>query len=1051
MERVKRAPKNEPHFQVDWRQLSYYYKHKALSTRLKSIGLSSNRSEHSEQISLDGESDITSTSGNKPGSRKQILNSLDGCFRSGELSAILGPSGAGKSTFLSSLFGEKQEGAYGQTKVTWFDQSSPEEVRLKNSRRPLRIACLPQHDHLLHHLTVYEALLFASKIKNTRNGQGKDKASRNFHRMNVRRVAKMLRLTDCLGTKCGKLSGGQYKRVSIGQELLSEPDIIILDEPTSGLDSMTCLSTIQTLKSIVSFQPMSIILTIHQPDVDVLNLFDHVYVIAQGGIAIFEGPPSNIMPTLAQVDLKAPYPNYNPARFIVEHAFVTDLSESEATMRSMAAITEPPKDSDDLFDSEHLSDSEDELAEANLKKSKSLSTGDAIKRSILSLTEALSGKEMTSEASNRSRKDKKPLLNLGVKTLDGHLITSEQLHLNQMHIDSMEVKEAIRLEQSARQDLIRRLNEIQKSRYYNKEIKVNCDDPSGKTLDKFVSPSSKTGTFDVKGDENLSDGYSFGCRKDCEELGSLKKVSLNTRYHEVAMCKSMSLADLHGPKGEAGGEGDGKRVSTDMSRLASPSSHMSLQASKYEATRGDLGLPEDEKQQNSERGNDSAVSRTGSALDHESSSSASSSSSFVANDYICLDLYSDVTSRFSTTTRSSGARTPSIKHLKRQFDKRLSSKNSSHASTDHPLWYHASILTHRTWLSIIRDPIFFGIQAFMHTTIPILLAFIFGSVQDEGCPKVGEFDIVEFAYSSSDVLLGTMLSIRRSVGNVGIMFFEMFVLCFAINCITALVFPSDMMVLLKEYRNGWYSLRSYLLGRTLADLPVPVVLHSVAIIMLYILTGQPYSLWRLSAIVLLVVMASLVAQSVGLTIGAILMKSSQSAVLAAAGIVAPFFALSGFIVRIHTLPWIAQAAAKGSYLYHLLNGFIVLRYGFGRCPCNEEDFDIDPTHKIPDNLNTMASLWVGTYSDEYAVKVGIDRNLTDPNIDVIGKLVSAFNTAKSFGHQIQSCRDVLPYAMLDFNIRDQDIYWSFLVIIFMIIASRCLTFIAIYYKIRSYS
>ena len=58
------------------------------------------------------------------------------------------------------------------------------------------------------------------------------------------------------------VSGGERKRVCIGNEILINPSLLFLDEPTSGLDSTTALRIIQLLHDIaeVTNQKMLIIL-----------------------------------------------------------------------------------------------------------------------------------------------------------------------------------------------------------------------------------------------------------------------------------------------------------------------------------------------------------------------------------------------------------------------------------------------------------------------------------------------------------------------------------------------------------------------------------------------------------------------------------------------------------------------------------------------------------------------------------------------------------------------------------------------------------------------
>merc|ERR1739848_651155 len=65
------------------------------------------------------------------------------------------------------------------------------------------------------------------------------------------------------GIRIGRrgISGGEKKRVAIGQELLYNRSVILLDEPTSGLDSTTALNLVHTLHTLAQVGNRTIVTT----------------------------------------------------------------------------------------------------------------------------------------------------------------------------------------------------------------------------------------------------------------------------------------------------------------------------------------------------------------------------------------------------------------------------------------------------------------------------------------------------------------------------------------------------------------------------------------------------------------------------------------------------------------------------------------------------------------------------------------------------------------------------------------------------------------------
>lgn len=110
--------------------------------------------ESNYDLSIDCDSNtykFFSFSPREPPKPRLILNHVNGHFKSGELVALMGPSGAGKTTLLDCLIGKRERGLTGRISVT---------------RPKLRMAIVPQIDHLLPQFTVKESIIWASRMKN---------------------------------------------------------------------------------------------------------------------------------------------------------------------------------------------------------------------------------------------------------------------------------------------------------------------------------------------------------------------------------------------------------------------------------------------------------------------------------------------------------------------------------------------------------------------------------------------------------------------------------------------------------------------------------------------------------------------------------------------------------------------------------------------------------------------------------------------------------------------------------------------------------------------
>lgn len=234
----------------------------------------------------------------KRGKKKDVLKSISGTFKSGELTAIMGPSGAGKSSLMNILTGFVKSGVDGT-------------VSFGNTSKSRKMCCyILQDDSFFPWFTVEEAMILAATLKISNNSMNlKEK------HMLIEHLLDMLKLTNAKQTKCERLSGGQKKRLSIALELIDNPPVLFLDEPTTGLDSSSSFDTITLLDELAS-EGRTIVCTIHQPSSSVYNLFKQIYVLDKGKCA-YQGSPQNTVKYLQSIGLTCPE-YHNPADYLLE-------------------------------------------------------------------------------------------------------------------------------------------------------------------------------------------------------------------------------------------------------------------------------------------------------------------------------------------------------------------------------------------------------------------------------------------------------------------------------------------------------------------------------------------------------------------------------------------------------------------------------------------------------------------------------------------------------------------------------------------------------------
>ena len=206
---------------------------------------------------------------------KTVLDDINLYIRKGEFITLLGPSGCGKTTTLRLIAGFLAPDE-GEILLDGKDISG-----IPPYKRPFNTVF--QRYALFPHLDVYDNIAFGLKLQKVPT----DEIDRR-----VRRVLKLVSMTDYEERDVESLSGGQQQRVAIARALVNQPKILLLDEPLAALDLKMRKDMQIELKEMHKELGITFIYVTHDQE-EALTLSDTIVVMNEGKIQQI-GTPTDI-------------------------------------------------------------------------------------------------------------------------------------------------------------------------------------------------------------------------------------------------------------------------------------------------------------------------------------------------------------------------------------------------------------------------------------------------------------------------------------------------------------------------------------------------------------------------------------------------------------------------------------------------------------------------------------------------------------------------------------------------------------------------------------
>ncbi|KAJ0392445.1 hypothetical protein ATCC90586_000008 [Pythium insidiosum] len=247
---------------------------------------------------------------------KQVLHPMSGVIKPGSMTLILANPGAGKSTFLKAIAGKLKNSS--KTKVggeITYSGLRGDEIDLIKL-----VGLVDQRDNHVPTLTVRETFKFADMCMNGRP-EDQPEELRDIAALRTELFIHILGLTNCSDTVVGDallrgVSGGERKRVTVGEMLVGGQSLFLCDEISTGLDSAATFDIMTSLRTWCKTLGGSSVVALLQPTPEVVELFDDILMVNEGHM-IYHGPRTEILSYFQERGFTCPA-RTDPADFLIE-------------------------------------------------------------------------------------------------------------------------------------------------------------------------------------------------------------------------------------------------------------------------------------------------------------------------------------------------------------------------------------------------------------------------------------------------------------------------------------------------------------------------------------------------------------------------------------------------------------------------------------------------------------------------------------------------------------------------------------------------------------